>query len=173
MGRKKPSHGTFHGTAVMCITPRYHPNCTKLFPAPVPLDAPITWDRSGGDYSCSPPLLKSDSAPLRTHRLSPAPGSLEQPPAMRTLFPRIYTKEYSGFCAFCQYVFYGMPSPSSPYGLDSSPRGRAFGRSGRSCWTRKFFASEAEVLRAYSNTSSFSRAMSRSIRATRLNGVIR
>ena len=50
VGRKKPPHGTFHGTAVSQL----HRGTTQIAQkAPcifVPLDAPITWDRPGGDY---------------------------------------------------------------------------------------------------------------------------
>ena len=50
VGRKKPPHGTFHGTAVNQL----HRGTTQIAQkAPcifVPLDAPITWDRPGGDY---------------------------------------------------------------------------------------------------------------------------
>ena len=134
-----PSHGTFHGTAVMCITPRYHPNCTKLFPAPVPLDAPITWDRPGGDYSCSPPLLKSDRAPLRTHRLSPAPALWNSRPRCALFFLAFIPKNIAVFVRFVNMFFAEQPSPSSPCGLVRSPRGRAFGRSGRSCRTSEVF----------------------------------
>ena len=170
MGRKKPSHGTFHGTAVMCITPRYHPNCTKLFPAPVPLDAPITWDRTGGDYSCSPPLLKSDSAPLRTHRLSPAPALWNSRPRCALFFLAFIPKNIAVFVRFVNMFFTGYPLRQALMDLTALPEGEPLaGPAGR----ESFFASEAEVLRAHSNTSSFNRAMSRSIRATRLKGVMR
>ena len=74
VGRKKPSHGTFHGTAVNLT---YRGTTQIAQEAPVPLDAPVTWGSPG---SSSPGTAHCSCSKATAHRTAP-PG-FQLPPAL-------------------------------------------------------------------------------------------
>ena len=66
--KSRPTERSMGRLNITAVPPKLHTALCR-----VPLDAPITWGRPGGDYSLSPPLLKSDSTPHRHTGFSAAP----------------------------------------------------------------------------------------------------
>ena len=93
-----PRSVPWDGCNITAVPPKLHTAFCRM-----PLDAPITWGRPGGDYSCFPA-----SAQKRQHATTRIPGF--QPPALdgktaHTLFPCIYKKEYSVFLCVLSISF--------------------------------------------------------------------
>ena len=132
-GTKKaaPRSVPWDGCNITAVPPKLHTAFCRM-----PLDAPITWGRPGGDYSWFPRLCSKATA-----RRTAIPG-FQQPPALwmakttHTLFPCIYKKNIAFFVRFVNLFLSGTKFSQLPFSVRAALRPPFFCRMGRTWLSR-------------------------------------
>ncbi len=126
-----PRSVPWDGCNITAVPPKLHTAFCRM-----PLDAPITWGRPGGDYSWFPRLCSKATA-----RRTAIPG-FQQPPALwmakttHTLFPCIYKKNIAFFVRFVNLFLSGTKFSQLPFSVRAALRPPFFCRMGRTWLSR-------------------------------------
>ncbi len=90
-----PRSVPWDGCNITAVPPKLHTAFCRM-----PLDAPITWGRPGGDYSCFPASAQKRQHAAPPYRVFSSPRLSGWQKTAHTLFPCIYKKNIAFFVRF-------------------------------------------------------------------------
>ena len=130
-GTKKaaPRSVPWDGCNITAVPPKLHTAFCRM-----PLDAPITWGRPGGDYSCFPASAQKRQHTAPPYRVFSSPPALWMAKTTHTLFPCIYKKNIAFFVRFVNLFLSGTKFSQLPFSVRaafSAPHGKARATGGK------------------------------------------